>query len=196
MLVSRGCLASKACEGQPSRATGDVQPSGGSSSRHSAAQRTASIGTGRDTRIFHTSLRLRACARTSLLGLAYCSGPMFRAKRVLGGSRTWRNLGGAAPMTKSPREEQINCDRSRAPRSPHRRRGGRGGGARRGDGEHRAVGPRRGRARLRPKTRTKDPLSAVRGWRRLLRARWRARRRVGPGGSGLRPNPPRSQVPI
>ena len=65
--------------------------------------RPASIGTGRDTRIFHTSLRLRACARTSLSGLAYCSGPMFRAKRVLGGSRTWRNLGGAAPMTKSPR---------------------------------------------------------------------------------------------
>ena len=27
-------------------------------------------------------------------------------------------------------------------------------------------------------------------------ARWRARRRVGPGGSSLRPNPPRSQAPL
>ena len=41
--------------------------------------------------------------------------------------------------------EQVDRDRSRAPRSPHRRRGGRGRGARRGDGEYRAVRPRRPR---------------------------------------------------
>ncbi|CAH0372663.1 unnamed protein product, partial [Pelagomonas calceolata] len=40
------------------------------------------------------------------------------------------------------------------------------------------------------------PISAVRGWRGLLRARWRPPTRVDPGGGGLGPNPPRSQVPF